>query len=393
MKRIHLILLALWIAIGAFAQSPQKISYQAIIRDNNGQTVNNHAVAMRVSLLQGSISGTNVYTETHNLTSTANGSVSTEIGGGLGFSSINWANGPFFIKTETDPTGGTNYTITGVSQLLSVPYAFYTEIADKLNERDPSFNASPAVSITANNITRWDTAYHWGNHATKGYIKSLTEADTLFKVSVAHGITTADTIRWNHKPTQLTAGTGINITNNVISAKTYHIGDFAQGGIVFWLDETGQHGLVCAKQDQSTYLRWHTGTYGLTQAKGDGPMAGETNTEIILAALVHIGDDGSSYAARICNELQITENGYTYGDWYLPSKEELYQMYLNMAAIDATALANGGTAFPVYGSFYYSSTEFDIYNAWYVAINPNATNNPSTIAKNNGLRVRAVRAF
>lgn len=98
-------------------------------------------------------------------------------------------------------------------------------------------------------------------------------------------------------------------------AMNYSIGDFAQGGIVFWLDETGQHGLVCAKEDQNTHIRWHAGTKGSTQAKGDGPFAGEAKTAIIIAAHVAIGDDGQPYAARICNELQISEGGKTYGDW------------------------------------------------------------------------------
>ena len=109
----------------------------------------------------------------------------------------------------------------------------------------------------------------------------------------------------------------------VATIPTYRVGDFAQGGIVFWVDETGQHGLVCAKSDQSGGIRWYAGTHGSTQAKGDGPYSGEANTAIIIAAQVAIGDDGNTYAARSCNELEITERGKTYGDWYLPSKFEL----------------------------------------------------------------------
>lgn len=143
---------------------------------------------------------------------------------------------------------------------------------------------------------------------------------------------------------------------------TYSVGDFAQGGIVFWVDETGQHGLVAAKEDQSTGVRWYAGTLGTTQAKGDGPFAGESNTAIIIAAQVALGDDGNTYAARICNELQITEGGKTYGDWYLPSKEELNLMYQNKATIDATAGANGGSGFA--SVYYWSSTELNTNNAW-----------------------------
>ncbi len=169
---------------------------------------------------------------------------------------------------------------------------------------------------------------------------------------------------------------------------TYSVGDFAQGGVVFWVDETGQHGLVCAKDDQNTGVRWYAGTYGYTQAKGDGPYAGEANTSIIIAAQVAIGDDGSTYAARICNELQITEGGKTYGDWYLPSKEELDLMYQNKAIIDATAGANGGSGFA--SAYYWSSTEYLTSNAWYQAFDDGYQ---YYYFKGITYRVRAVRAF
>ncbi len=77
------------------------------------------------------------------------------------------------------------------------------------------------------------------------------------------------------------------------ASTTYSVGDFAQGGVVFWVDETGEHGLVAAKKDQSTGVRWYAGTYGTTRATGDGPFSGELNTSIIIAAQVAIGDDGT----------------------------------------------------------------------------------------------------
>ncbi|MBE9467506.1 MAG: DUF1566 domain-containing protein [Bacteroidetes bacterium] len=138
MKRIFIIVVGLMLTISVFAQSPEKMSYQAVIRDLSNNLVTNHAVGIKISILQGSIYGTAVYEEIcyPNSSTNANGLVTLEIGAGIpitgAFASINWANDIYFIKTETDPTGGTNYTITGVSQLLSVPYALHAKTAENV---------------------------------------------------------------------------------------------------------------------------------------------------------------------------------------------------------------------------------------------------------------------
>ena len=112
-------------------QVPEKMSYQAIVRNTTNNLVTNQPVGMQISILQGSATGTAVYVETQTPISNANGLVTLEIGGGTivsgNMATINWANGPYFIKTETDPTGGSSYTITGTSQLLSAPYALYAK--------------------------------------------------------------------------------------------------------------------------------------------------------------------------------------------------------------------------------------------------------------------------
>ncbi|MBM3403824.1 MAG: hypothetical protein FJY10_02905 [Bacteroidetes bacterium] len=128
MKKPIFILLFFTVSIFLSAQSPQKLSYQAVIRDATGKLIQNSPVGIKISVLQGSATGVSVYTEVHSVTTNVNGLVSLEIGGGItsdDFSEIDWASGPYFLKTETDPMGGSSYTITGTSQLLSVPYALY----------------------------------------------------------------------------------------------------------------------------------------------------------------------------------------------------------------------------------------------------------------------------
>jgi len=127
---VIIITLAYQIAVTtAFAQSPQGFSYQAVVRDAGNKLLTNKNVGMQISILQGTATGTAVYTETQTATTNNNGLVTVIIGNGTvisgTFASINWSKGLYFIEVETDPTGGTTYTITNTNQLLSVPYALY----------------------------------------------------------------------------------------------------------------------------------------------------------------------------------------------------------------------------------------------------------------------------
>jgi hypothetical protein len=123
------ICLMLFLSITTWAQAPQKISYQSVIRNNSNALIVNSTVGMKVSLLQGGANGLSVYSETHKSTTNANGLVSLAIGTGTViqgvFANIDWSTGSYFVKTEIDPTGGVNYTLVGTSELLSVPYALY----------------------------------------------------------------------------------------------------------------------------------------------------------------------------------------------------------------------------------------------------------------------------
>ena len=147
MKKHLLFLSALLLSVTAlFAQAPQKMSYQAVVRNTNNTLVTNQSVSAKISILQGGVNGTPVYVETHFVTTNANGLLTLEVGNGTAVSgsmaTVNWANGPFFLKSEIDPDGGINYSIEGTQQLLSVPYALYAEKAGNV----PAFGIVPVDS-------------------------------------------------------------------------------------------------------------------------------------------------------------------------------------------------------------------------------------------------------
>jgi hypothetical protein len=132
MKRIIIILtLSLSYFLTSFAQAPQKFNYQGVARDNSGNVLPNQNIGLRLSIRQGTPTGTIVYRETHSASTNQFGLFDIEAGGGTVvsgvFSSINWSSGPYFFQTEMDASGGTNYLNLGTSQLLSVPYALYAE--------------------------------------------------------------------------------------------------------------------------------------------------------------------------------------------------------------------------------------------------------------------------
>jgi hypothetical protein len=129
MKRFLLSLVAIAaLSLSSFGQSPEGFKYQAVVRDAGNLILSSQAVGMQLTIQQSSIGGTAVYTETFAPTTNAYGLVNLEIGSGTSaddFTTIDWANGPYFMETAVDVTGGTSYSVMGTSQLMSVPYALY----------------------------------------------------------------------------------------------------------------------------------------------------------------------------------------------------------------------------------------------------------------------------
>ena len=104
MKKLFTQLVLILMTCSVFAQAPQKMSYQAVIRNSNNALVISTPIGMKISILQSSSTGTPVYIETQTPTTNANGLVTIEIGGGTlvsgSFAGIDWTAGPYFIKTE-----------------------------------------------------------------------------------------------------------------------------------------------------------------------------------------------------------------------------------------------------------------------------------------------------
>lgn len=129
-KMMYPIIVGFLLTASVFAQAPQKMSYQAVVRNSNNTLIVSTPIGIKISVIQGSVNGAITYSETQFQNTNVNGLVSLEIGTGtpvIGtFPNINWANGPYFIKSEIDPNGSTNYTVQGTTELISVPYALYS---------------------------------------------------------------------------------------------------------------------------------------------------------------------------------------------------------------------------------------------------------------------------
>lgn len=164
---------------------------------------------------------------------------------------------------------------------------------------------------------------------------------------------------------------GITLGNDLVFTTGYNIGEQHQGGIVFYIDGTNEHGLVCATNDQSTSAQW--GCYGTNLLAADvATGSGESNTLIIVSKCTTSG-----IAAKLCYDLIL--NGYS--DWFLPSKDELSLIYTNLKLQGKGNFSN---------VFYWSSSEGGDQTGWC----QNFANGVQDYNfKTNNYHVRAVRKF
>ena len=417
MKKLFTLLATVTLSVMLFAQAPQSFSYQTVIRDASWQVLSNQNISLEISIIEDVANGTAIYSESHSATTNELGLVNLSIGdGGVmsgNWSNIDWGNHTYFIEVAVDVTGGTSYIVMGTTQLRSVPYALYAETSgsmlpgpqgaqgvqgiqglpgdtgavgpqgltgatgpagangiDGTNGVDGN-DGAPGVDGT-NGIDGVDgidgTNGVDGNDGAVGAtgaqgIQGVPGNDGIDGTdgvdgTFPNGADAGEMMYWDGTNwlavTPPTASAAFKFINGAPTwVEDAQIGDFRDGGIVFWVDATGQQGLVCAVSDQSTGIQWFNGSFTTTGAIGTAIGTGASNTGLIIS-----NQGSGSYAAQVCNDLSLNN----YYDWYLPSNEELNKMFVNKAAIDATAIANGGSAFANY--YYWSSTEFDSGGAW-----------------------------
>ncbi len=373
MKQFYTLLAVFLLTAPTWAQSPEKMSYQAVIRDGSDELVTNQQVAMQISILQGSASGPSVYSETQTATTNVNGLVSIAIGTGDtsdDFSAIDWSTGTYFIKTETDPTGGSNYSITGTNQLLSVPYALHAKTAESVTETQTLADVV-ALGNTVNNQLKLVTdPTEAQDAATKAYVDALEAKLTALEDRIA-------AIETEPEPESLA------------------IGDSYLGGIIFYIYEIGDtgyvpgetHGKIAATSDQSTGIQWTLPAYHDTSVPGVGARSntdGASNTDAIIAQTG--APVANTYAAGLCR-LYSTSGNNDQGLWYLPSIDELNLMYKNIGQGDDLGLGNiGGFT----SGFYWSSSEVSRFGAWNKIF---GNDSGGSYVKSSTFVVRAVRAF
>ena len=244
----------LLIATMITAQSaPDAFKYQAVARDASGVVIGNQSVSFQISILEGSVSGTSVYSETHDANTNSFGLVNLEIGNGTAtsgdFSGIDWSADSYFLQVEMDAAGGTNFQLMGTSQLMSVPYALHAKTAESVpgDQDGDATNELQELSIVDHDLTLSD-----GNTVTLPDEVDDADADPANEIELPTGGEFGQVLATdgagNYSWTDNDGGT---------FTPTYEIGDEAHGGIVFYVNADGTHGLVAANTDQHLFVTWY----------------------------------------------------------------------------------------------------------------------------------------
>jgi hypothetical protein len=262
MKKFSPLVMFLICSYVAFAQTPEKMSYQAIVRDANNTLLVDKLVGIQVSILQNSETGSEVYIETHSVVTNMNGLFALEIGTGVtsyDFSSIDWSNGPYFVKVETDPNGADNYSISGVSQLMSVPFALYAKASGN------GITTSQADAIVTNTAKTGITS---------------DQADAIVANTTKTGITTdqSDAIVANTTKTGITSD-----QSDAIVANTAKTGITSDQSFALYAKASG-NGITTSQADA---IVTNTAKTGITSDQSDAIVANTAKvgyTEALVSA-------------------------------------------------------------------------------------------------------------
>ena len=437
---------------------PNKFNYQLVVRDTAGQLVSNRPVSMRLSLERGP-QMSNLYTETHQLTTNSNGLLTTTIGSGVpthsSMDSLDWSLGDVFVKTEIDMTGGSNYSLVNTRELLSVPYALYSlnsgnstpGPAGPMGPQGPAGATGPqgpqgptGTGIVPGNQsgemmfwngTAW-TLLVPGNHGQvlvycngspswgpcSPHVTTLPVSNTNSHSPSTGGNVTSDgglpvTARGvvyglNPNPTlsdnYTVDGAGLGLFNSNLNGlhalHTYYyrayatnsigtsygnelnfnsslsIGTKHAGGLVFYLDSSGQHGMVTT--DILGQYPW--GCYNSHSILSVMPAETIGNGFVYTNEILNNCSE-RPIAASVCSDLTL--NGYS--DWWLPNGAEGYIMWQNFWNLgifqpytDAMWIADELANFINYSYLFYSGS-----HGW----------NSMMASKSGPAGVRAVRAF
>lgn len=351
MKNTKFTILFLFLSFVAFAQAPQKFSYQAVVRNASNALVSNASVGMRVSILQGSVAGTAVYVETQTASTNANGLLTLSIGEGTvvsgSMATIDWGAGPYFIKTETDPTGGTSYSITGTSQMMSVPYALYAAKSGSTvaagTDTQITYNNAGVASGSANNMWNEITSTHTvtgTSVTTNEMITSLAGSGTRVVGADAAGnlISLANGITGSGSNTYLTKWTGTNTQGNS------QIQDNGTSLSINYPPQALSKFFIYQQQQTATGDGQHTLMgYRDRNTQNAGTAYSQTGSNSGSAGLSFWGDP-YSFATAGFNYNDFNRCGGTYGG-------EIYGAYWGALGYKNSA----NTFFGVYGSNAYSN--------------------------------------
>ena len=176
MSKILTLMSIVVMSFTTMAQAPEGINYQAVIRNNVGDIIPSQPVGLKISILQGSSTGTAIYEESFTPTTNQFGLINIVVGQGTvlsgNFPTIDWGNGPYFVEVAADASGGANYTVMGTQQLMSVPYALYSKYSENPGPQGPAGNDG------ADGLSAYEVWLSQGNTGTEGdFLNSLQGAD------------------------------------------------------------------------------------------------------------------------------------------------------------------------------------------------------------------------